>query len=343
MSMIKENDATSGRSDACEPGMAVAFCVNERFATPLAVALYSLLEHLQPASSLVIYVFSSDLSEESQQGLNRIVSDFPQLNVILKVVHPDLSCLQNLPVNFRFTADNYTRLLLDRLIPEGCDRILYLDCDVLIAADISKLWSVPIEPWHALAGRDMAIPVVSSLLGLRNFDKIGLRPDTPYFNSGVLMINLKKWLQDSITEACLQYTTSHSEYIRWADQDSLNAVLAGKWGMLDVEWNFAPAFLGKILKDPTWPDHAVYAERAEELRGSAAIYHYAGTSKPWNSYMAGMGYDMWTNTLYRSGWLSKSQRKGWPANVAWQSAKMFVTATNERRRALYYEWRQSRR
>jgi hypothetical protein len=65
----------------------------------------------------------------------------------------------------------------------------------------------------------------------------GLSPSTPYCNTGVMVMNLKRWRTEEIARGALEYIRKFPQCVRYPDQDGLNAVLAGAWGLLDPKWN----------------------------------------------------------------------------------------------------------
>ena len=39
----------------------------------------------------------------------------------------------------------YYRCILSELLPADIDRLLYLDCDIVIVGDISEYWNTPLD------------------------------------------------------------------------------------------------------------------------------------------------------------------------------------------------------
>jgi lipopolysaccharide biosynthesis glycosyltransferase len=70
----------------------------------------------------------------------------------------------------------------------------------------------------------MGTPLVSSPRGLMNYQELGIPADCKYLNSGVLMFSLKKWRQDNASQEVIKYPNDYKQYVRWFDQDGLNAV-----------------------------------------------------------------------------------------------------------------------
>lgn len=200
----------------------------------------------------------------------------------LRWISPPSDETRGLPTRKRFSEAMYLRLLIPALLPRA-DRAIYLDCDVLVEADLAELAETDISDALLAAARDPVIPTVSSPEGLPNYHELGLAPDTPYFNSGVLLLNLKQWREENVTASVFEYVRRHADLVRWPDQDGLNAVAAGRWVELDPRWNTPPQEAG-----PRAP----------------RVVHFLGWAKPWNTFGIGPAGERWRQCLRRSRYLN---------------------------------------
>jgi lipopolysaccharide biosynthesis glycosyltransferase len=64
---------------------------------------------------------------------------------------------------------------------------------------------------------------------------------------------------------------SNAEFVRWHDQDALNAVVAGRWTELDTEWNVTPYW--DTLAHRLGPNTDIF----QRVR----ILHFVSDEKPW--------------------------------------------------------------
>jgi lipopolysaccharide biosynthesis glycosyltransferase len=185
-------------------------------------------------------------------------------------------------VNDRYVASCY-RLELDRVC-RGLDRVLYLDCDLLVLDDLRPVLAT------ALGGRTVAAvgnPPPLNRMGLavrRRLVPPGRR-DAPYFNAGVLLVDVERWAGEDVGPRAREIVNAHPD-LRCLDQDALNVVLVDDWAALPSEWN-VPA--GDIRENPGWemitrldPGAGAEAERWVELQGRASILHFIGYPKPWH-------------------------------------------------------------
>jgi len=104
----------------------------------------------------------------------------------------------------------------------------------LLLASLRELWNLPLNDYFVAAAPDHN-------MRLSHRRAIGLPEDFPYFNSGVLVMNLRKWREDKITEKLLPIAVEIKDNIDFPDQDVLN-VYAHRNGFMELPegWNVHP-------------------------------------------------------------------------------------------------------
>jgi lipopolysaccharide biosynthesis glycosyltransferase len=175
------------------------------------------------------------------------------------------------------SRSTYARLMLGKLLPEDVRRTIYLDCDTLVRADLGELWAIGQDGNVALAVQDYYVhtlghPALSAYL------PGGLPPASPYFNSGVLVIDVDLWRRHRTGARCMDNLGRHGEQNRYLDQDALNIVLHGKWKAIGYRWN-QQQFIYKVGLKRLPMNRAQYAV----ARNSPCIIHYTTADKPWKS------------------------------------------------------------
>jgi len=176
------------------------------------------------------------------------------------------------------------RLKIASLLP-NIDKIIYLDCDVIVNSDISKLYNVDIDDYYAAGVVDTAMK--SS--GWIPYLDVGNK----YFNSGVLLFNLKKIRQDNIEIEFEKYTKENINSIRVGDQQIINMVLQGKIKEVDSIWN---------VQSSNFINRSDYTNNPK-------IVHYIGRQKPW--IFGSMNYHkgLYFNVLEKTPWRIPSNEK----------------------------------
>lgn len=229
------------------------------YAMPLATMLRSLLSRLRQGSHLALHVVDAGIRADDWARLEELCRGG---GVELRRHEPVESDLAGLPTWGRMSSTTYHRLMLPRLLPH-LDRAIWLDCDLLVEADVTDLWELDLEDGALLAAEDQLVPLVSSRYGVRSWRALGLPEDAPYFNSGVMVVDLGRWREGEIEERVIRYLREHRDEVVFWDQEGLNAVLCERWKPLDPRWNWSAQHPPSVVESNPW------------------ILHFNGMLKPW--------------------------------------------------------------
>ena len=281
-----------------QENVVLACAADGAYAMPLAAMLHSALTGLRPGATISAHIVDAGLTATDRVRL----ADLGERHGAAVHWHePTETSLAAFPAWGRMTSTTYHRLLLPQLLPKEVTRAIWLDCDLLVTTDLVRLWETDLGGFHLLAVRDAVVPLVSSQYGIRRWRELGLSRTAPYFNAGVMLIDVDRWRQDDIGALAGDYLRQAPDVIFW-DQEGLNAVLPGRWGALDPRWNRMP--------------------NADRRGGTGRAYaapwivHFSGTLKPWllpepSSGARSLFYRHLDETPW-AGW-----RPGWaPASIA---------------------------
>ncbi|HEX3660711.1 MAG TPA: glycosyltransferase family 8 protein [Acidobacteriaceae bacterium] len=314
---MSERSAVSPLPDADRDTIILVCGTNDQYAMPLAVTLTSLLINLRSSLPVRIFILNANLSAETKQHLTRILMRRrPDVDLTFKSANADI--LNSYSPNGHVTLDTLLRLLTPELLPADIDKALYLDCDLCVLRDITPLWQLDEARFPVYASIDPIVRVVSSEWGVRTYRERGIPGNSPYFNAGVLLMNLRMWREEQIGKACLDYLDEHQS--RFLDQDAINAVLAGRIGLLPMTWN---AIVNSLRYYSKWPDDELkraIAPEVDSLRHAPAICHFAGGIKPWIPGFQSRFLGRWIYYLWRSRWFNLRESFLWTAKWGFMHA-----------------------
>jgi lipopolysaccharide biosynthesis glycosyltransferase len=202
----------------------------------------------------------------------------------------------------------YLRLLIPHLLPDWFGRVLYIDGDVLVVGDLSSLCSLEMGGAPVMAVENFSEPTLGTAMP-QLLHLIGASPDAPYFNSGVLLIDLPRWREERVSERTLEFLRAHKDQVVYPDQDALNAVLAGRWRKLDPVYNVQLLTLSHF-------GHREHAPRERRRRQSALlsgakILHYIGRRKPWHLLYGQKAGGTYLRIAAESGWFGTPKKQIW--------------------------------
>jgi lipopolysaccharide biosynthesis glycosyltransferase len=295
---------------------------DEEYRLPLAVTISSLLENLSPESQLHLYLLDGGLTPQTRARLSALI-DRARPTTRLSWLKVDSREYAHLKVAHReyLSPAAFARLKIPELLP-GLDRAIYLDSDVVVHTDLTPLWNVDLQGKAVGAVQDSGIPVVGAQLGIQSHDALGLEPERPYFNSGVLVMDLNAWRKHDIPERALAYLTTYADQLNTCDQEGLNAALCGHWHSLDLHWNVTTEFFNVEDLLPSSPMYEDFRRRVRnekaDVCAAPSIIHFTSSAKPWNGTSHHPMRGWFFHYLRRSGWLSPTAYAVWRTRIAAQ-------------------------
>jgi lipopolysaccharide biosynthesis glycosyltransferase len=200
----------------------------------------------------------------------------------------------------RLNDTSYARLLLPELLPD-LERVVYLDCDMLVDADLTPLMERDLggAPWGAVA--EQHIPKLGQNVEVERLsaEEAGWRA----FNTGLLVLDLGAMRREGFLEQVLKL----GEMGRWAYQDQalLNYIGRGRWHGLPARWN-RQLFVTE--------NFSIYRDRPE------SVWHFIGKMKPWHFVIGearGLMADFQAEWA-ECGWVPRAKGRWRPKSPAWR-------------------------
>jgi lipopolysaccharide biosynthesis glycosyltransferase len=308
-----------GKGEFGHMSVVLACAGDENFAMPMAVTLFSALVNMEKGVEVFLYILDGGISEINKTRIEQVLQ-IESVAVSIHWIKPDRQ-FEGLKTTKALSQAAYMRLALPDVLPDCFGKVLYLDSDLIVETDLMRLWRHEVGGYPLLAVRDYNIPCISSPASglLSTYELLGLWPDTPYFNSGVMVLNLALIRSKDLIPAILEYLHAYRDTVQYADQDGFNAIIAGDWGHLDPKWNVQVMLMRRfkvaaIRRSKWWSDSPFQDEildRVKELERNPFILHFADTPKPWRAGLPDVYQLRYCYYLKRSGWFSPSAFAKW--------------------------------
>ncbi|MBQ9104316.1 MAG: glycosyltransferase family 8 protein [Clostridia bacterium] len=236
----------------------VVYAADDNYYPFLAVSVRSIIETGSENNLYKIFVLNNGISEHGKNELKKLecknlTVDFVEVGSFVSNIEQEF-CVRDY-----YSKAIYYRIFIPDLFPEY-EKIIYLDCDVILRKDIENLYSVDIENEIVAAVPDEAVANVPLF---QEYTKTFLGIDgDKYFNSGVLVINCKKYKEYKVCDRFVK-TIKRIKFEVAPDQDYLNVLCAGHIKFLDNGWNKMPI-------SPNFNENDIN------------LIHFNLTSKPWH-------------------------------------------------------------
>lgn len=229
-----------------------------------------------PRTLFHVYLLHGDLEPEEIES----VRDFCTKNLakLIPVRVPD-GLFDDAPVNFHYSRAMYYRLLAFKTLPKRLDRILYLDPDILVVNSVRPLYDMDISG-HLFAA--------AAHVGLTNFAtyvnraRLSIFDSEYYYNSGVLLMNLRRQRKETDSRKIFAYVREHGDELILPDQDILNALYGKRILPLEAElYNYdCRRYETYLLKSAGCMD-------MDWVMRNTVLLHFCGKRKPWTHSYSG--------------------------------------------------------
>lgn len=235
----------------------IFFSTDDHYIPYLDVAVSSLLTNASRDYQYRIIVLNTGLCPENiakvkQNERPGVVIEFVDISRQLEKV---MSYFKDV---YHFSIATYYRLFIASLFPQY-DKIVYLDCDIVVLGDISELYHMPMGDYILAAAPEQFVQNTGEF---RRYAEVALGVDPDgYVNAGVLLMNLAAFRENRIEEQFVQLITEYDFDLLDPDQAYLNYLCRDKILMLPNGWNKEPMPL--------------------TCEGEKNIVHYALYKKPW--------------------------------------------------------------
>ena len=127
--------------------MNILCATDDNYAPYCGVMLTSFLENHKAFHTEVYIVVKKRLKEEKR--LKRLEERYDVKVNIVKFPFSEIT--SSFPIgNRHWTIEMYYRLFAPELLPKDIDRVLYLDCDIIVDGDVSKMYFSEIKDISAI-------------------------------------------------------------------------------------------------------------------------------------------------------------------------------------------------
>lgn len=259
----------------------IVFASDDNYAQHTAVAMASVLINTKVPQKVYFYLIDDEIKQFNKE---KIIKTIHRLGGNIEFVKIKNSRLEDCYVSGELSRASYFRLDIANILDESVEKIIYLDCDLLVYDDIAKMWQFDVQGKAIAATCDLGIMASARVRKQKN-KFIGLPFDAPYFNAGVLMMDLTKWRAGNYAESIIALATEN-KYPNH-DQDALNKFFMNNWHEIPLRWDVIPPVFNLFLKIVTKP---ILRKKAIEAKLNPAIFHYAGGYKPWE-YEVHIGFN----------------------------------------------------
>ena len=283
----------------------IVYTTNEAFVAKVAASICSVFENNKEIDEIRVFIVGQGISKESK---NKFLELADKYNRIIEIIP-----LQSIDtyIDFEFDTGGWNpivlaRLVLDKLLPEEVEKVLYLDGDTINLAPLDEVWNTDLE--EKVLGA-----CIEATVNKKQKENLGMLY-LPYINAGVLLINLELWKKNKIGQIILNYYKDNRGSLFANDQDAINGTLKKEIFYLNPRYNFYNIYWFypyKTLKQLMGDAYYYTKTEVEYAIKNPAIIHYLGEERPWrkgNKHKFKIQYEKY---LSMTPWSNDKPEEGW--------------------------------
>lgn len=218
--------------------MNVIYTCDDNYIWIAGISMYSLFEHNMEMKSIHVYLLGDNVSYKNKQLLKGISDqyhrDFDAIDV------PDLDIPPALMTQ-RWPRSAFTRLYSAQLLPPSVDKALYLDCDTIVTGDLMELENYDMHEYVIAGVKDCVSKYYKRNIGVDDF--------FPYINAGVLLMDIRKLGKINMSQRIETFLGKYSKKMFYADQDVLNGIFKGHFGILNPKYDVMTLLFSHSYKE----------------------------------------------------------------------------------------------
>lgn len=235
----------------------IGYGINNKYAQYMASSIVSFCIN-NSNINFIFHIIGLNLSNDTKIKIQKIAEKY-LISIIIYDV--DSSYMEKLPTKEHLPLPTYFRFILPKVLSK-VDKLFYIDSDILCLKKANELFEIDLKDNIIAAVPDVKYmnDKCNSYLNLNNHI---------YFNAGMLVINVKKWNENKISELAMKSLIEQPETFKHLDQDVLNLLLTGKVKYLSAKYNCFVNY-SNVKKDINMKEEEIL------------LLHFVGYPKPWS-------------------------------------------------------------
>lgn len=263
----------------------VVHCFDDNFVLPACISFYSMLEHADKNYFYKLYVMHSDISQENQNKLAKIVNKFSNASIdFIDMNNQFMDLFSQTKNKAHYSKEIYYKFLVAKLFTQY-DKAIITDVDVVFLDDISKDFvSFDVNDEYYLAGVKGLFKKDSWLFDFikiyKNFTKE--EKEKLLTGAGYWIFNLKKMRQDNMVEKFIDFALKNAKRIKQPEQDTVNLLCYPNIKLLHPKTMVCAFHYDMYKSSEDYSKDVRYSPViVKEAIEKPVQLHYAG-KKPWN-------------------------------------------------------------
>ena len=209
--------------------MNIVFATSDLYSTLALVTIKSLLSENTDADEINIFYIGDGVSEEHKNDLSNVVAEYGR-SIEFIPLPEDLLEMKGSNRNGQVV---FSYCFFQDILPQSVEKVLLLEGDTIVTGSLAEYYDTDISDYYIAAADDIQSKYYKK--------KLGMNPESPYVNCGIVLYNLKKWREDGISAKIRSVLESGEHMFYYDVQDVINYTLEGGIKVLPPRFNCTTA------------------------------------------------------------------------------------------------------
>lgn len=266
-----------------QDAVTLSMAATDSYAQFLSVLLESIKTNANSHRKYDIVILQYDMSRDNKKILVSIFNDTPNVSLrffdlsrIYNDIHSRIKCGRDTSEQYSGIEDMFR--IYAPIIFQKYERVVITDIDLVFDADPAELYTQDMQGRIILAALES--------LPSRLANGVGSREEgMPYFNTGVMLMDIKACLSYHLCEKCVDAISGGDVYLHRV-QCALNKVCGNKIGILASEWNWEIKSHEDVACDGSTSSQCTNIKNPK-------IIHFVEQTKPWTMYDVEPRHQFW--------------------------------------------------
>ena len=215
---------------------------DDNYAVHLGICIVSIMEN--NSRNVNMHILDNNISEVNLNRLKSLEDKYSNLKINFYNTHDffrqnDIDCLirNQLKDNDFYKLLGiaaFSRLFLQDILPSDIEMVLYLDSDTLVLDNLDELFSSDMD--------NLVSGVVDVMANITKSLYRGHKKSTPFINSGVLLINLKRWREIDFAGRAIDLIKEYRDKNYLHDQNIINIICGDDISLMSPKFNTMSEF-----------------------------------------------------------------------------------------------------
>ncbi|HHV12066.1 MAG TPA: glycosyltransferase family 8 protein [Clostridiales bacterium] len=266
-----------GRKMEQNQSLCIAYAADDGYAKYLGISMLSLFQSNKDFAEIAVFVLDCGIGEANRAKLKSIAGKYHRAIyfISMEVAVSGLSLHMG---SRKIAVASYARLFLASIMPQACERVLYLDCDTIVRGSLMDFWNTDLEGYMVAGVRD----TVDSFY----LKKIGLEQGEYYVNAGVLLVNLAGWRDQRLEKRFMDFIRKFNGNVPHHDQGTINGVCRRKKYIVAPSYNAFSniySFPSKTIKRVYFMEDYYSQKELDRAKKAPVILHFTTglEGRPW--------------------------------------------------------------